>query len=180
LRKKDDIVSLRDTTTNLTESVNAGETRHRGIELGAEAPLSSTLSAGVALSWARHTYEQWQAFSTSSGQNVDFSGKRIEAAPQFLGNGRLTWAPRDALRLQLEWIRIGSYWMDQANSTRYGGHDLFNLRGNWALGRGVSLFGAVLNLADRRYADSASISSSTPVYSPGLPRAVYAGVELRW
>ncbi len=180
LRKKDDIVSLRDTTTNLTESVNAGETRHRGIELGAEAPLSSTLSAGMALSWARHTYEQWQAFSATTSQNVDFSGKRIEAAPQFLGNVRLSWAPREALRLQLEWIRIGAYWMDQANSTRYGGHDLFNVRANWALGRGVSLFGSVMNLADRRYADSASISSATPVYSPGLPRAVYAGVELRW
>lgn len=180
LRKKDDIVSLRDTATNLTESVNAGETRHRGIEVGAEAPLGRAFSAGVALSWARHTYENWAAFSASSGRNVDFSGKSIEFAPQFLANGRVSWTPRESLRLQFEWIRIGAYWMDAANTTRYGGHDLFNVRGSWSVGRGVSLFGTVTNLADRRYADSASISSSTPVYSPGLPRTVYAGVEVRW
>lgn len=180
LRKKDDIVALRDTATNLTESVNAGETRHRGIEVGAEVPINRAFSAGLALSWARHTYENWVAFSSSTGRNVDFSGRSIEFSPQFLANGRVSWTPRESLRLQLEWIRVGAYWMDAANTTRYGGHDLFNVRGSWSLGRGLSLFGAVTNLADRRYADSASISSSTPVYSPGLPRTLYAGVEARW
>lgn len=70
--------------------------------------------------------------------------------------------------------------MDQANTARYGGHNLFNVRGTWALGRQVSLFGSIVNLGDRRYADSASISSSTQVFSPGLPRTLYAGVEARW
>jgi outer membrane receptor protein involved in Fe transport len=42
------------------------------------------------------------------------------------------------------------------------------------------VYGSVQNLADARYADSASISSSTQVFSPGLPRTLYAGVEVRW
>jgi outer membrane receptor protein involved in Fe transport len=70
--------------------------------------------------------------------------------------------------------------MDQANTTRYDGHDLFNLRASWAVSRHLSLFGSVTNLLDRRYADSASVTSSTPVYSPGLPRTFYSGAELRW
>jgi outer membrane receptor protein involved in Fe transport len=44
----------------------------------------------------------------------------------------------------------------------------------------VSVFARVLNLADRRYADSASVSSNTAVYSPGLPRSAYVGAEVRW
>jgi outer membrane receptor protein involved in Fe transport len=180
LRKKNDIVSLRDTATNFTESVNAGETRHRGIEVGLEAPLTATVSASLAASWARHTYERWVAFSSSAGTNVDYSGREIESSPRIMAGPRIAWAPADAVRVQLEWTRLGAYWMDQANTARYGGHDLFNVRGTWALGRQVSLFGSVVNLGDRRYADSASISSSTQVFSPGLPRTLYAGVEARW
>jgi outer membrane receptor protein involved in Fe transport len=55
-----------------------------------------------------------------------------------------------------------------------------NVRANWPLTRNISLFGSVTNVADKRYADSASITSSTPVYSPGLPRAYYAGATLQW
>ena len=43
------------------------------------------------------------------------------------------------------------------------------------------IFASVHNLADERYADSASLGSgATPVYSPGLPRTLYAGVEGHW
>ena len=37
-----------------------------------------------------------------------------------------------------------------------------------------------MNAADKRFADTASVSSNTPVFTPGLPRAFYGGVELRW
>ena len=180
LRKRNDIVSLRDTATNLTESVNAGQTRHRGVEVGADAPVGERLWLSLALSRARHTYEDWRAFSSSTGANRDFSGREIESSPRTLGSASLVWTPADALRLRLDWVRVGAYWLDQANSARYEGHDLFHLRASWTLSRELSLFASVLNLADRRTADSASVSSSTPVFSPGLPRTLGAGAELRW
>jgi outer membrane receptor protein involved in Fe transport len=37
-----------------------------------------------------------------------------------------------------------------------------------------------MNLTEQRYADSASVSSNTPVYSPALPRSLVAGLEARW
>jgi outer membrane receptor protein involved in Fe transport len=98
-------------------------------------------------------------------------------------NTRLTWMPRDGSSVQLEWVRIGSYWLEASNSPAFGkypGHDVFNLRASHRVGQHVSLFGRVMNLADKRYADSASVSSNTPVYSPALPRAYYAGVEASW
>jgi outer membrane receptor protein involved in Fe transport len=174
LRKKDDILTSRDTTTNFTQIVNAGRTLHRGIEIGAGAALASALRLDIAFSYAKHTYEQW-----ISAQG-DFSGKEIEFAPRVISNTRLTWLPTPGARIQFEWVRIGSYWLDAANTGKYPGHDLYNVRGNYQITKGVSLFGSIANIFDKRYADSASISSATPVYSPGLPRTLYAGVEATW
>jgi len=84
---------------------------------------------------------------------------------------------------QAEWIRIGSYWLEASNSTafpRYPGHDLVNLRTSWQVDAVWSVFARLSNVADKRYADSAQISSNTPVYSPGLSRTYYIGAEVRW
>ena len=175
LTKRDDIVSQRDPVTTQTITTNAGETRHRGIELGLGAPLARHLRLDLALSYARHEFVDWV---TAQG---DFGGKEQQSAPRLMSNARLTWTPSDAFRAQLEWTRIGSYWLDDSNTVKYGGHDLFNLRGNLALTSAVSLFGSVNNLTDRRYTDSAQLSTgSTPAYSPGLPRTVIAGIEAKW
>ena len=82
-------------------------------------------------------------------------------------------------RLQLEWVRIGEYWLDAANTAKYGGYDLLNLRGNWQLSTRLALSASIVNLTDERYADSAQISSGFQVFSPGLPRTLYAGLEAK-
>jgi outer membrane receptor protein involved in Fe transport len=173
LDKYDDIVTVRDLATNFTQSVNAGVTSHRGVELSVGAPILDRLRLDVAGSYAEHEYGDWV---TSQG---DFSGNEMESAPRELVNTRLTWTPVDRARLQLEWVRLGSYWLDAANTTEYEGHDLLNLRGNWGFARRLSLFAGLHNLTDERYADSASISSNTVVLSPGLPRTLTLGIEVR-
>jgi outer membrane receptor protein involved in Fe transport len=175
LRKKDDIVSQRDPVTTLTQSVNAGETRHRGIELGAGLPIVAGFRLDVAASYARHTYEDWVT------SNATFSGKDIESAPRQISNARLTWQlAEDRPRVQIEWVNLGWYWLDAANTQKYPGHDLINLRTHWPIAGTWALFANVNNLTDRRYADSASLSNNQPVLSPGLPRAIYAGIEAHW
>jgi outer membrane receptor protein involved in Fe transport len=175
LVKQDDILSYRDTATNITQVVNAGETLHRGVEAGLGIPLGGQFRLDLSASYAKHTYEEWVIPGTA-----DFSGKEMESAPRVIANTRLSWLPAANQRVQLEWLHLGSYWMDQANSAKYDGHDLLNLRANWSLGKDVNLFGSIQNLSDERYAESASISSSTQVFSPGLPRTAYLGVEAKW
>lgn len=174
LEKKDDILSFKNTTTDESRTVNAGKTRHRGVEVGLGAPLHKQLRADVAFSYAKHKYVDWVVGAD------DFSGNEMETAPRIMANTRLTWTPVEAVRLQLEWIRLGSYYMDAANTTKYSGHNLYNLRAHWQVEKRVAVYAHIYNLGDTRYADSASISSDTPVYSPGLPRTYYAGVELKW
>ena len=113
---------------------------------------------------------------------VDDSGKELVSAPREIGNATLKFAPARYARAnaEVQWTHIGSYWMDQANTHRYPGHDLFNLRATQALDERWAMFARVMNLTDRRFADSASVSSGTAVYSPGLPRALYVGLEGKW
>ena len=78
-------------------------------------------------------------------------------------------------------MSIGSYWLDAANTQKYSGHDLFNLRANWAVSGMLRCSAAINNLLDKRYADSGQFSGGTqptPLLSPGLPRTFYAGVEV--
>ncbi|MDR2215238.1 MAG: TonB-dependent receptor, partial [Nevskiaceae bacterium] len=76
-----------------------------------------------------------------------------------------------------------SYWLEASNSPdfpKYGGHDLLNLRARWQATPLWSFFARVNNLTDVRYADSAQISSNTPVYSPGMPRTYFGGIDWHW
>ncbi|MBI4986767.1 MAG: TonB-dependent receptor [Rhodocyclales bacterium] len=177
LTKRDDILSQRDLATNATVTVNGGRTGHRGLELGLGKSFAERWRFDAAASYAKHSYKNWVT------STADLSGKEMEAAPRLIANTRLTWRPSDGAMVQIEWVKIGSYWLEASNSPTYGkypGHDLLNLRASYAPQKNLSVFGRIMNLADKRYADSASVSSNTAVYAPGLPRSYYVGIEAKW
>jgi iron complex outermembrane receptor protein len=175
MQKKDDIVSQKNPVTNETQTLNAGETLHQGIELGVNAALAPGWDLGISFGYAEHTYEDWKTTST------DFSGKEMPTAPRQIGNTRLSYAPAGdkGWRATAEWVHLGSYWLDDANTQKYNGHDLLNLRGNVPLARQWSAFASLYNVTDRRYAESASLNSGNDVYAAGLPRTFYLGIEYK-
>lgn len=181
LSKRDDLVSQKDPVSNVSVNVNAGRTEHRGIEMGLGWSLGAGWRFDTAASYARHTYANWVT-DTSSGR-VDYSGKEMEGAPRVMASTRLGWTGESGRFVQLEWVRLGSYFLEATNAStyaRYPGHDLLHLSAGWPLTRQVSAFARLFNLTDKRWADSAQVSSSTAVYSPGLPRTLSAGLEARW
>jgi iron complex outermembrane receptor protein len=163
--------------------VNNGKTSHRGVELGLSAALLDKLRLSGAFSYARHRYEEWEA--VVAGVNRDFSGNEIESAPRVLANLSLDYAPvlLNGGKLVLEWVHLGSYRMDQANTPgqKYDGHDLFHLRGNYYLSREWEVYGRLMNLTDRRYAEAAAYSATNGrEFAPGMPRTAYVGVVYHW
>jgi outer membrane receptor protein involved in Fe transport len=175
LQKRDDLLGFRD-ASGVTVQTNNGSTRHQGVEFGLGRAINSMWRIDTAAVYAKHQYLDWAVNATTN-----YSNKEIEASPRLLSNVRLTWVPVQGTFAQLEWVRVGSYFLGPSNTEgKYTGHDLFNLRVSQQLDDRWTLFGRVLNLADVRYADSAQVSSAVPVYSPGLPRAVYVGLEGKW
>lgn len=174
LKKRDDILNQKDPTNQTTIATNNGSTRHQGVELGLGGPLAAHWRFDLAYSYASHVYENWITSTTN------LSGKNIESAPHLVANTRLSWSPTAAATAQFEWVKMGSYWLDAANTGKYGGHDLYNLRADYKMEKGVSLFGRLMNLTDKRYADSAAGTGAAPTLSPGLPRTLFAGIEAKW
>lgn len=174
MTKRDDILGFTNPDGS-TENVNAGETLHRGIELGLGADLVAGLRADVAWSRARHSYEDWRPNATT-----DLGGNEMETAPRTLTNASLSWSPafREGSRLGVEWTRIGSYWMDPQNTHEYPGHSLFNVRANVPVMAGVSVFARLINVTGERYAESASYTTARgEEFAPGMPRTLYIGLQ---
>jgi len=171
--------------TNNSEPRNAGSTRHQGIELGAVWQFDEQWQLSIAGAWSEHDYRDYRVSPT-----LDYSGKEIPAAPEWITNSELRWQPTllPGLTLALEWVHLGDYWMNNANTVQYGGHDLANLRASyqhdswewWLKGQ---------NLGDVHYAETASssftgsgnyIPNTQNSYSPGAPRTVSIGVNYRF
>ncbi len=179
LTKQDDLLAQKD-MNNVVVQTNNGATRHQGVELGLGRKLTPQWRIDLAASYAIHRYLDWSG-NASNGTPFNYSGNEIEAAPRLLGNLRIGWSPASGTAMQLEWVKLGSYYLDAANLYgTYAGHDLFNLRVSQVLDARWTVFARLLNLADKRYADSASASSQGALYAPGLPRAAYIGLEGKW
>ncbi|HEX6587856.1 MAG TPA: TonB-dependent receptor [Longimicrobiales bacterium] len=171
--KQNDILAYQ-RPDDVRETVNAGETLHRGVEIGAGAALPLSLVLETALSHAKHTYQEWRPNATT-----DYSGNEMESAPRTLANTSLSWQPVGGARVGVEWVHQGSYWLDAANTQEYGGHDVLNLSASWPVRGGVTLFGRLNNLTDARYAESAGWSAFRGrEFAPGAPRSLFVGAEV--
>jgi outer membrane receptor protein involved in Fe transport len=174
MTKFDDILS-HTLPSGATETVNAGETRHRGVELSLGLEVRPDLVLTGAYTYGRHTYERWEPSSTSS-----FSGNEMDVAPRHFGSARLRYTPPflGGGDLTAELTRMGWYYMDPADSHVYEGHTLVNLRGSWVLFGRMTVFARLMNATNARYAERATFTTARgEEFAPGMPRTLYVGVQ---
>ena len=167
---KDDVI-LRDA---FGFNVSGGRTRHKGVEYGFDWRPRGGLSLGASGTFARHTYRFSGAIE--QGERVT-SGDDVDTAPRQLHNVRLGYGG-DAWRGELEWVYVDEYWANAANTARYPGHDLLNLRLSWSPLETLGLTLRVTNLTDRAYADRADFAFGNFRYFPGRGRAAF--LEVAW
>ncbi|HET7188337.1 MAG TPA: TonB-dependent receptor, partial [Gemmatimonadaceae bacterium] len=180
---RDDIITYV-TASNTREANNAGRTRHRGVEAGASAALTSALRLDASWSVSRQTYVEWTPQSaTPTTAAVSYSGNLIENAPRDLGNVFLAWSPI-ALRggrVAVEWSHTGGYATDPANSHSYAGYELLNLHASSSISARTELFARVTNLANSAYAELVTYDAfQKDQITPGAPRSAYVGLKASW
>jgi iron complex outermembrane recepter protein len=182
LKKTNDVLSYLDPVLSTSTSTNNGVTSHKGVELGLSTALSDDVTFNGAFSYIRHRYDSWLA--VVGGSNVDFSGNEMESAPRFLGDVSLDYKSSFLKGgvVSLEWVRVGSYRIDQANTAgqRYDGHNLFNLRASYFASKQWEVYGRVMNLTDKRYAEAASYRATGAEFAPGAARTIYLGAVYHW
>ena len=178
MRLHDDILTFFDPSNGLRLTQNAGATSHRGVELGLGMAIGGGVQLDAAVSYAKHTYVEWQP-----RPSLDYSGNEMELAPRFLGNSRITYRPSFLERgmIAVEWVRLGSYWMDPENTRKYDGHDLFNLFATIPVAQHLELSGRVSNLGNRRFAETSSYNvQQGERLRPGAPRQFFLGAQYRF
>jgi outer membrane receptor protein involved in Fe transport len=185
----DDIVAYT-TPINTKEATNAGLTRHRGVEASAGIALTTATRLDVAWSVASHRYVSWTpqaarpaAAGRPAAAEVSYSGNRIEQAPRELGSVLLGFTPAalQGGRVAAEWSHTGPYATDAANTRSYAGYDLLNLHASAMVRPRTELFARVSNLTNRKYAELLAYDAfQKDQYTPGAPRAVFAGVRYEW
>jgi len=180
---EDEVVNFA-VSPGVNEPRNAGKTRHQGIEFGADWRITPEWEAAIAATYSEHEFRDYRVSAT-----LDYSGNEIPSAPAWIGNTELRWKPAflAGFSAALEWQYLSSYEMNNANTVTYEGFDLFNLRLDYQFTQ-WRVWVKGMNLADERYAETASSSYSgvgvfsantQNTYSPGNPRTVSIGVEYR-
>ncbi|MFZ2507147.1 MAG: TonB-dependent receptor, partial [Steroidobacteraceae bacterium] len=155
-------------------NVSAGRTRHRGLEYDLDWTLVEGWMIAGSGTVARHEYRFTAA--VEQGEQIT-AGNDVDTAPRNLHALRLQ---HDAgpLAAELEWAYVGPYWTNAANTTRYDGHELINLRLSWQPSPPWALAMRVTNLLDTAYADRADFAFGSHRYFPGRGRAIF--VALGW
>lgn len=156
-------------------NISGAKTKHRGIEVNGAYPLTDALSLTVAATYARHTYEG----NVNPGA-VNLAGLDMDTAPRVSGSAQLRWTISDRRNLELEWIHMGSYFTDEANTNKYPGHDLVNLRYQAEFGQNWYYGVRITNLFDTDYAERADLGFGEERYFVGEPISAYFTIGQRF
>ena len=158
-------------------NVANGKTRHVGVEADVRIALNDTLTLRSAVTYAAHTYRFDRAVGNAD-ETISF-GDDVDTAPRVIADTRLQWRPAERLRLEAEWVSMGSYFTDAANDHKYGGHNILDLRAEASLTQTLAAFVTVPNVTDALYAERADYAFGEDRYFPGETRTFGFGLRYR-
>ena len=167
-----ELLSLRDATGVSLGAVNAGDTRHLGIELGLEADFGDRLSGRLA-----YVYQDFRFVDDPlRGDN------HLAGAPPHVINADLRHAVTSAFS-----ITVAVHWrpartpVDNLNTLYSEAFGTVDLGAAYALSPGVVVFAEVRNVLDETYASSTLVVDQArpdqAVFMRGDGRALIAGLR---
>ncbi|KAF0200531.1 MAG: iron complex outermembrane recepter [Bacteroidetes bacterium] len=177
-------------TEDIFTGMNAGKTRHQGLEL---------LLRNRILDFSSFPGKLNTTFSYTFSQNrfVDFTddgnthdGNDLPGIPDQYAQLQLSWNPYKKLEVFTHLQYTGNQYLNDANSIKYQGYFLLNLKAanQFQIRKAgiFKLYAGINNLTNTHYAsmllvNALGFGNSEPrYYYPGLPRHFYAGVEFRF
>ena len=170
LQGTNEIIAVRNIDGSFS-NLNAGQTAHKGIELGVNSAVTNEVTARLSTSYNSHKFVQYVEYGENS------SGNDMATAPRCITNAELWYKPAFAkgLRIGVEWQHIGKYYMDNANKYTDNGYNNINVRTTYQY-KAAEVWVHVLNTLNSYYAYTVTSSSYGRSYIPGLPLNVNVGV----
>ncbi len=171
LKAENEIISVKlDDGSRVNQ--NAAETSHKGFEFGVQLFPVKQVSLKFNGAVSEHKFIDYKP------KGKDYSGNEMPGAPKLIMSSELKYHPGFWKKsyIGLEWFHVDPYYMDEANTQKYEGYDIYNLR----IGKKFNNFKVwfnILNLTDKLYATSARKSAWGTSYRPGEKRSFNVGVS---
>lgn len=167
--EKDNFIFLDTNRAN----VDNGKTAHTGLDFSFHWQINNQTSLTAAWTYAKHTYENNPALSSSA-----LAGNDIDTAPRTMGSAQFNWQPSTHFSAELEWLHLGRYYTNPENTVKYPGHDLVNLRFEYKINDDLTTFLRLTNLTDTDYAERADYAFGSERYFVGEPLGAYLGIRI--
>jgi len=165
-------------------NVNDGKTQHTGLEVGLFYPFNEKFDIGANVAFAKHEYD-FDRVGDEAYNTID-KGNYLVTAPKRIGNIRLGWNITPKTRTELEWVHMSEYYINDGNTAKYEGHDVFNLRASHDVTENFTVYGRIKNLFNTDYAERADfrpVRGFNPEgyrYFVGEKRYLHVGASYRF
>jgi iron complex outermembrane receptor protein len=185
-----DLLITKRLTEDIFTGINAGKSRHRGLEViirnrwfdyhNFPGRLVSVISYSRSIN----------KFIDFNDNGTSYNGNHLPGIPDRQLNLQLKWSAMKFLELTSQVQYSGNQYITDDNFLKYKDYSLLNLKISSHLKfvkPGVLiLYAGINNLSDTRYAsmlvvNALGINNAEPrYYYPGLPRHGYAGIQFRF
>ena len=167
--------------------VNAGKTRHRGVELSIRNRLFSYKNfPGKLTSDFSYTFSK-NRFIDFTSEEINYDGNLLPGIPDYSTQISFHWSPIKSMLIDAQFQSFGRQFLDDANTLYESSYFLSNLkisnRFNTFKNSTLSLYVGINNVANSHYAsmvivNAKAFGSAEPrYYYPGLPRHAYIGLS---
>ena len=158
-----------------TQSQNAGKTTHQGVEYGITAVPHRDLKIVISGTNSIHKFLSY----TESG--IDYSRKRMALAPNWIANVVVIYKPHyfKGFRISAEWRHVGPYFMDNQNTQKYTGYDIFNIRTGYEI-KGFEVWVNIINVTNKLYSTVTQATAYGQQYILGSPINVNIGIGYKF
>lgn len=166
--------------------VNAGKTRHQGIEITVNH--TSKIAFGISMdSYAALSAGDYE-FRKFNHNGNEYSGNNITGVPANKANAGIL-LKKNGVYFSADYQFVDAFPMTDANAIYSDSYQLLNLKAGWRFGlhRNLTahLSGGINNVTNEKYAsmvlvNATSTATSTPrYYYPGLPENYYLNFSLK-
>ena len=174
-------------TEDIFTGINAGRTRHRGVELLWRQLIYQNHNFPGNLNMnVNYTFSQ-NKFIDFTDDNNTYDGNHLPGIPSYLFQATLVWNPIKPLILDMRFQYTGGQFINDANTETNDTYCLLDAKASYLfktaqLGN-VELFAGVNNITDTLYSpmltvNAVAFGNAEPrYYYPGLPRHYYGGVS---
>ncbi len=183
----DDLLVTKRVTEDIFTGINAGRTRHTGVELTLQQRLFQLSSfPGTLQLRANYTYSRNKFIDFEEDGNV-YDGNRLPGVPSTIARGTIQWQPILSVQVNAYLQHVGPQYIDDANTVKNEPYSLIDLKASCliptpAMGE-FELFAGVNNLTNTRYSPMLTVNAlafgnaEPRYYYPGTPRHYYAGIN---